>query len=137
MNTHYDNMINSGIMLLANEEISNQNALTQKESRLSIDEAVCHQLEGNALKDSLFIIDNIIENKMKINWSSYNVWSVQYKRKHVCDLSIVKGSLVIGEISEALITYVKTKSRNQESLMQLIETMLSTMPRTQKAYAMQ
>ena len=137
MNTHIDNMTYSGVMLIEYNEATKQDAYGQLKSRPAIDSVVCHQLEGSALKEALFIIDNIEANKMKITWSSLNVWSVKYGRKHVCDLSIENGSLVIGQLSQALITRVKDKSRNKENMMQLIDAMLNAMPRTQEAYAMQ
>ena len=137
MNLYNDNLLYSGMMLLESIETTKQDAYGQLKSRPDIDTMVCHQLEGSALKEALFIIDNVEENGMKIRWSSVNVWSVHYGRKHVCDLSIGNGSLVIGQLSEALITRVKDKSRNKENMMQLIEIMRNAMPRTQEAYAMQ
>ena len=103
----------------------------------SIDEVVCHNLEGEALKEALFIIDNIRENKMKINWSAVNVWSVQYKHKHVCDLSIEKGKFVIGKLSDALITYVKDLSYEPQTTNPLFDALIDFVNGKEKALAMQ
>jgi len=137
MNSNIDNMIYSGVMLIESHDAVKYDVYGQLKSRPAIDSMVCHQLEGNALKEALFIIDNIEENNMKIKWSSLNVWSVLYGRKHVCDLYIKNGSLIIGQLSQALITRVKDKSRNKENMMQLIDAMQSAMSHTQEAYAMQ
>jgi len=137
MNTFSDNMVFSGIVLLEGNTVTMKETQRHPGFRTEIDSAVCHQLGGDTLKDALFIIDNIRENNMKITWSSYNVWSVQYKRRHVCDLSIENGSLVIGKVSEALITRVKEKSHNKENMMQLLDAMLNSTPDAQEAYALQ
>jgi len=137
MYNHNENVLYSGIMLMESNNTNNQDIYGQRKSRPAIDGIICHQLEGDALKEALFIVDNIEENKMKITWSSLNVWSVRYGRKHVCDLRIENGSLVIGQLSEALITRVKDKSRNKENMMQLIDAMRNALTHTQEAYAMQ
>jgi len=64
----------------------------QVSARPDIDDVICHLLDGNALKDALVFIDNIRANRMKIRWSSVNVWSVHYKRRHLCDIRLEKGS---------------------------------------------
>ena len=76
----------------------------QVSARPNIDDVVCHLLEGNALKDALVFIDNIRANRMKIRWSSVNVWSVHYKHKHVCDIRLEKGSWNVSQISEHINT---------------------------------
>lgn len=98
-------------------------AQEQVYARPGIDEVICHQLDGEALKEALFIINNIQEHKMNIKWSAVNVWSVQYKRKHVCDLSIKKDSLVIGPVNDVLATQVKNMSFNQENISWLIDAL--------------
>ena len=97
-----------------------------------IDDVVCHQLDGEALKDALFIIDNIREHKMKIKWSSVNVWSVKYKRKHVCDLRIGYDSLHIGPVSGVLAIRVTDMSFDHESLSRLIEALRDSITGTQE-----
>ena len=104
----------------------------QVTTRPEIDDVICHFLEGDTLKDAMIFIDNIRANKMKIRWSSVNVWSVQYKRKHVCDLRIEKGSLVIGAISGVLITHVNNVSRNPEYAKQFINALKSSIPLEQE-----
>ena len=109
---------------------------TQSNNRLDIVTEVCHKLDGDALKDALFIIDNIRENKMKIKWSSGNTWSVSFRRKHVCDIRIVKDSLTIGPVNDVLITRVKNISRNQDSIEKLIKALKNSMPCTEEAFAL-
>ena len=85
-----------------------------------IDDVICHYLDGPALKEALFVIDNIREHKMKIKWSAMNVWSVWYKRKHVCDLRIDKDSLHIGPVSDVLAIRITNMSYDHDSLNRLI-----------------
>jgi len=88
-----------------------------------IDDVICHYLDGQALKEALFVIDNIREHKMKIKWSAMNVWSVWYKRKHVCDLRIDKDSLHIGPVSDVLAIRITNMSYDHDSLNRLIESL--------------
>ena len=137
MNKHTVNGIFPGILLKAGEEITNHEMYEQVSSRPAIDDVVCHKLDGSALKNALFIIDNIRENKMKIKWSSVNVWSVRYKRRHVCDLRIERGSLVIGQVSEILATRVRNLPYNPKSLNPLLDALRDFTTNTQEAtYAM-
>ena len=108
----------------------------QLRTRPNIDDVICHSLEGKTLKEALFVIDNIRDNDMKIKWFSPNVWSVQYRRKHVCDLRIENGSLSIGPISEVLVTRVADISYEMEKIEQLINALRNSMTVTQKAYAL-
>jgi len=112
-------------------------ALDQLDTRPKIDDVICHNLDGAMLKDALFIIDNIRDNKMKIKWSSINVWSVQYKRRHVCDLKIANGSLNIGPVNDVLATRVKNMSYTRENINWLIDALRSPVTSTQEVYAMQ
>ena len=110
----------------------------QLKTRPEIDDVVCHNLDGEALKEALFIIENIREHNMKINWSSVNIWSVQYKRKHVCDLRIDKGSLHIGQVSGVLAIRVTNMSYDRESINRLIESLRDSIVGTQEPnYAFQ
>jgi len=104
----------------------------QTVTRPKIDDIVCHCLDGDTLKDALFIIDNIREHNMKIKWSSINTWSVQYKRKHVCDLRIENSSLRIGHVNDILATRVTKMSHDPERMQRLIETLRDSMTGTQK-----
>ena len=108
----------------------------QRITRPDIDTVVCYKLGGDALKDALFVIDNIRENGMKIKWDSLDTWSVKYKRKHVCDLMIKNGSLIIGPVNDVLATRVKTMSHNQESIEQLIEALRETMTGSKEAFVL-
>jgi len=109
----------------------------QLTTRPSIDEVICHYLDGETLKEALFIIDNIRENNMKIKWTSINVWSVLYKRKHVCDLCIGNDSLSIGPISGVLATRVESASYEQKNIMQMIGALRSSVISMQEGkYAM-
>ena len=106
-------------------------------TRIDIDNTVLQNLDGDSLKNALFIIDNIREHKMKINWSSNNVWSVRNKRKHVCDLSLVNDTLVIGPVNDVLATRVKNMSYTRENINWLIDALRNPVAGTQEAYAMQ
>ena len=117
------------------EEIIHQSYKLER-TRPEIEMAICHKLEGDALKDALFVIDNIRENKMKIKWSAGNTWSVQYKRKHVCDLTIEKGILNIGPVSDVLSTRVKRMSHNQESIEQLIDALRDSMTGAKESFVL-
>jgi len=89
-------------------------AQDQLERKPEIDDVLCHTLDSDTLKEALFVIDNIRENKMKIKWNSVNEWSVHYKGKFVCNLRIDYGCLTIGQISEVLAERVKNMSYNHE-----------------------
>ena len=95
----------------------------QASTKPDINNVICHKLDGSALKDALFVIDNISENKMKIKWSSVNTWAVKYRRKHVCDLKIENDSLSIGPVNDVLATRVRRISNNQENIVQLIDAL--------------
>jgi len=105
----------------------------QANTRPDINDVVCHTLDGNALKDALFVIDNILENKMKIKWSSVNTWAVRYRFRHVCYLKIEKDSLSIGPVNDVLATRVKRMSHNQENIVHLIETLRDSMTGAKEA----
>ncbi|MCL2820881.1 MAG: hypothetical protein FWD38_08675 [Oscillospiraceae bacterium] len=107
----------------------------QAEMRPNIDDIVCHHIEGENLKEALFIIDNIRENHMKIKWTAVNTWSVSYRMKHVCDLKITNGNLVIGKLSEVLITRVRDRAKNPETLAPLFDAMREMMSAEQTAFA--
>ena len=111
--------------ILAEEKIrdiggTNIPAVIQKTTKPQIDDIVCQYLDGETLKEALYIVNNIREHGMKIKWSSYNVWTVRYKRKHVCDLRIDKGSLHIGQVSGILAIRVTNASYDRESLNRMI-----------------
>ena len=95
----------------------------QASTKPYINDVICHILDGDALKDALFVIDNISENKMKIKWSSVNTWAVKYRHKHVCDLKIENDSLSIGPVNDVLATRVRRISNNQENIVQLIDAL--------------
>ena len=114
-----------------------QQSYGQLQTRPNIDDVVCRSLEGDTLKEALFIIDNIRENKMKIKWSGVNVWSVQYKRKHVCDLRIENGNLNIGKLSDILITRVKNLSYNPQTTNPLFDALIDFTNGERKVLALQ
>jgi hypothetical protein len=60
-----------------------------------IDDIICHYLDGNILKDALNFIEHIRNTKMKIKWSSFNVWSVRFKRKHVMDIRVAESGMSV------------------------------------------
>ena len=127
-----DMIINASIIhgssISRHDDDTTYESYRRSSKRLDIETEVCHKLDGDALKDALFIVDNIRENKMKIRWSSGNTWSVKYRYRQVCDLKIERDSFIIGPVNDVLITRVKNKSRNQESVEQLIEALKNSMP---------
>jgi len=97
-----------------------------------IDDVICHYLDGQALKEALFVIDNIREHKMKIKWSAVNVWSVWFKRKHVCDLRLNQDSLHIGPVNDVLGIRITNMSYDHDSLNRLIEALRDSIAGTQE-----
>jgi len=114
-------------------------AAEQVEKKHKIDDVICHSLDGDALKEALFVIENIRENKMKIKWFSVNVWTVRYKGRYVCDLRIENDSLVIGEITGVLTTRVRTMPHSRENVERFInalrESVTAGQITGQRAYA--
>jgi len=92
----------------------------QMTTKPEIDDVICHYLDGGTLKEALYIIDNIREHKMRIKWSSINLWTVRYRRKHVCDLSIKNDALHIGKVNGILEIRVTDMLYSPESLRRLI-----------------
>ena len=117
------------------EEVIHQ-SYKQASTKPDINNVVCHKLDGDALKDALFVIDNIRENKMKIKWSAVNTWSVTYRFKHVCDLKITNDSLSIGPVNDVLATRVKRMSQNQESITELIDALRDSMTGAKEAFVL-
>jgi len=107
----------------------------QMDSKPSIDNVICHSLDGSALKEALFVIDNIRENKMKIKWFSVNVWTVRYKGRYVCDLRIENDTLVIGQISGVLATRVKQMPHSSENVERFINALRASVTNGQAAYS--
>ena len=123
------------VLEIGNPETKHQNH-EQTRAKPAIDDVICHRLDGEALKEALFVIDNIREHNMKIKWSSINVWAVQYKRKHVCDLRIENDSLHIGQVSGVLAIRVTNMSYDPESIQRLISSLKDSIAGTQElAYA--
>ena len=131
MNTHVTPVTLNGIFseaLLRDKHLeTNLSPPAQMSDRPDIVDAICHNLDGDALKDALFIVDNIRENKMKIKWSSVNTWAVKYRRRHVCDLRVEHGSLKIGQVSDILATRVKYMTYDFESMKRLMDTLKNSM----------
>ncbi|MCL2222109.1 MAG: hypothetical protein FWC20_07670 [Oscillospiraceae bacterium] len=78
--------------LQAHAEDRFNNQKRQPDIKPEIDEVVCHTLEGDNLKDALNFIDNIRASRMKIEWSSINVWSVYRGFRHVMDIKVANNS---------------------------------------------
>ena len=133
MNTNIAPGLAHLLKLNRENETNKSSAQEQVAARPDIDDVICHCLEGGALKDALFIIDNIRENKMKIKWSSVNVWSVRYKRKHVCYLSIKNNALNIGKVNGVLSIRVTDMSYDAESLKRLIKSLRDSIACMQEA----
>ena len=119
--------------ILSDNTDDNPHAQGQLRTRPAIDDIICHYLDGEALKDALFIIDNICQHGMKIKWSSVNKWAVQYRRRHVCYLSIENDSLIIGQVSDILAKRVKYMANDLENMKQLIEVFRNSMADAQEA----
>ena len=81
----------TGMMQTENED-RNYDPRRQTYTKPEIDEVVCHTLEGDTLKDALNFIDNIRASKMKIEWSSINVWSVHRGFKHIMDIRVASNT---------------------------------------------
>ena len=125
-NVHYKpvfNTITDTEIHLANEQVN---------TKPGIDNVICHELDGEALKEALFIINNIQEHKMKIKWSAVNVWSVHSRFRHVCDLSIKNDSLVIGPVNDVLATRVKEMPFTRENINWLIDALRNPGNETQE-----
>jgi len=134
MNTYDLTVMLSGIILKKDED-TELLPREQIDTRPAIDNVVCRYLDGEALKDALYIIDNIREHDMKIKWSSVNKWAVKYRRKHVCYLSIEKGSLVIGHVSDILAKRMKYMTYDLENMKKLVDVFKNSMSETQESYA--
>jgi len=133
MNTYVTPDMSTGIIINGEQAGTKPTYHEQLDTRPAIDDVICHYVDGKALKDALFIVDNIREHKMKIRWTAVNVWTVQYKRKHVCDLRIENGTLRIGQVSGILATRVTNMSKNTENMEWLIDALRNPVAGTQEA----
>ena len=120
MNTHIAPGLLSGIMLREEGKGPKASAYRQLMNRPEIDDVICHYLDGETLKEALIVIDNIRAGGMKIRWSSVNVWSVLYKRRHVCDIILSNGKWSIHQVCEYNNTCECYKSYDPESMKRLI-----------------
>jgi len=127
MNTEYTTRIFNAFTIEANNGSIKLSANEQRKYRPQIDEIICQDLEGYALKEALFIVDNIRENKMKIKWSAVNVWKVKFRGRHVCDLTVVHGALRIGHVSDILAKRVKYMSNDFEYTRRLVDAISNSM----------
>ena len=114
------------LKIVADSDICTMSPQDQMRHRPNIETAICQTIEGDAQKEALFIIDNIRDNKMKIKWSSVNVWTVKFRGRHVCDLTVVHGSLRIGHVSDVLATRVKHTSNDFEQAKRLLDAIANS-----------
>ena len=120
---------------------ANQNTETgmtareQLNSRPNIDDVVCHYLDGETLKKALHFIDNLYSNGMKIRWSDVNVWSVHYRRKHICDVAIERGVLKVHQISAVAETQRDQDVYDTESMMNMLSILRNSLSGHREAYA--
>ena len=128
-------LVHASSFVNSKDEIAHK-SYEQLSQKPDIYDVICHKLDGDALKDALFVIDNILENNMKIKWSSVNSWAVMYRRKHVCDLRIEQESLSIGPVNDVLATRIKTMSYNQESIEQLIDALRDSITGPKEAFVL-
>jgi len=127
MNTNLFTELNRGIEAAENSGDTKISAYVQEIYRPEIDSIICRNLEGDALKEALFIVDNIRENKMKIKWSAVNVWEVKFRGRHVCNLTVVHGALRIGHVSNILATRVRKMSNDFEYTRRLVDAITNSM----------
>ena len=106
----------------------------QTDTRPKIDDAVCHFLDGDALKDALIFIDRIRDSKMKIKWSSVNEWSVYKGFKHICDIKIAKGKWSVNYVKGPAKSTEDKKQSLVESLVWSIDDKESAITEAQKVY---
>ena len=134
----YPNVVSDIIIRNTNHVDIDVTPKGQRNFKPAIGDVVGHYLDGKALKEALFIIDNILENKMKIKWSAANVWTVMYRHKHVCDLTIKNDSLNIGKVSDVLAKRVKYMRYDLESTRELIAALRDSVSQPRHAnYALQ
>ena len=132
MNAHV--MSNATLVSLAPNYVDETRHLSAEQviARPEIDDVVCHLLEGDALKDALIFIDNIRANRMKIRWSSVNVWSVYHKHTHVCDIRLEKGSWSASQVSDQYNARVYYFSDSSECMIWLAREFRDTATEDQK-----
>ena len=106
----------------------------QIENRPEIDDVICQLLDGSALKEALIFIDNVRANRMKIKWSSVNVWSVSYRGKHICDIMVECGSWSVSHVNEYLSSQEGYVPYSTESKKWLVATLKNAITGSQKNY---
>lgn len=111
----------SGLLLMGSSNVSKTSAEVQLRTRPSIDDVICHYLDGGKLNEALSFIDHARASKMKIRWSSVNVWSVKYKRKHVCDIVLRHNSWSVRSFADTPETSEDYDLYDPESVKRLME----------------
>jgi len=101
----------------------------QQDYRPEIDDVICHYLDGETLKNALNFIDYIRASKMKIKWSAANVWSVQYKGKHVLDIVVREGSWFVRLVFDHMGSSFGLTKYDVESIKSLVGMLRVSMPR--------
>jgi len=104
----------------------------QERSKPNIEDAISYYLDEDALKDAQIFIDKIIANKMKIKWSSVNIWSVFYKRKHACDIRVENGSWNVTLASHHLVPEVY-RPKTSENMKWLVASLKNAITSPRKA----
>ena len=137
MNIERENVMMAAEILRRNGE-GRHLSWRQKKVRPRIENVMCHLLDGAALKDALTFVEKIRTNGMKIKWTSVNTWRVTFKRKHVCDIIIDKGSWSVNYVSEYICSresYIPySPSRMRCKLEALKNVVLGTQPAYQASY---
>jgi len=100
----------------------------QNDVKPAIDDIVCHYLDGTMLKNALNFVDYIRASKMKIKWSAVNVWSVNYKSKHVLDIVVKEGSWYVRLVFDHIGRSFGLSEYEKEAIRGLIATLRVSMP---------
>jgi len=114
-------------------EDSWENPRTQNHTKPDIDEAVCHTLEGDALKEALNFIDNIRASKMKIEWSSVNVWAVYRGFSHVMDIQVANNTWNITLLLNHATSGASYFSSEREGVRRLINSLKNSVGHQREA----
>jgi len=132
MNTHITPVMADTFSGMSNENgISglSQLAFEQENRKPAIDNVICQYLDGNMLKNALNFIDYVRAAKMKIKWSAVNVWSVNYKGKHVLDIIVKNDSWSVRLVFDHVAKTFGLSKHDVESIRSLVGTLRVSMPR--------
>ena len=131
-------VITANMGLVLNQNMRDEDAryfyTAQLETRPEIDDVICQLLDGSVLKEALIFIDNVRANRMKIKWTSVNVWSVYYRAKHICDIMLEYGSWSVSHVNEYLNSQDGYVPYSTESKKWLVAKLKDAITGSQKNY---